>query len=298
MAKERSAFRNRVEASAFRLAVWLFSRLSLPGAERFGQRLGRLWMRVDAKRRRLARTNLARAFPELSEEEVRALSRRVFEHLGGLGAELVWSFHEPLEELVGRFEVSGAEFARAAVASGRGVLFLSPHLGNWEAGAIAFGALGLPATIVVRPLDNPEINRHFAAFRERSGHRLIPKADAAREVLRTLRKGGSIGILPDQHARTPDALVVPFFGRPASTTSAVARFADKTEALILPTSSFRTGPGGRYRITIEEPIDVRTLTKEERTPEALTARVNEVQERQIRKAPEQWMWVHNRWRLD
>ena len=297
MPKHRSRLRNRAEQIGFELALALLRRLSLPRAESLGRSAGGFFRAVASRRRVLAERNLSRAFPQKSPAEIEELSRRVFAHFGGVAAEMLWSLDETQQDLLSRVEIEGENRARAAMAAGRGLFFLTAHLGNWEAGALVTASLGLPLTVVVRPLDNPFLEKRLKDFRERSGNSVLPKADAAREILRTLRRGGAIGILTDQHAHPPDAVVSSFFGRPASTTSSLARLADRTEALILPTFGIRTAPG-RYRLIFGEPLDVRALTPEERTVPALTARVNAICEEMIRRHPEQWLWLHNRWRLD
>lgn len=298
MARERSRARNVVEAAAAGGLEGFFRALPFPVAEALGRGLARAVFPLTS-RRALVTRNLARAFPEKSPGEIAGLRAQVFAHVGGLAAELLHFQGESLESFRQRHTVvgNGIERLRAAASSGRGVLITTPHFGNWEMGALAFGPLGFPVTVVVRPLDNPILDAKLTAFRERFGNRVLPKASAAREILRVLKAGGFVGILPDQHAHPPDAVVAPFFGRPASTTSAIARLADKTEALIVPAWDIRVAPG-RYELHIEEPIDVRTLPREERSAEALMTRVNAVLESVIRRSPEQWLWLHNRWRLD
>ncbi|HEX2758628.1 MAG TPA: lysophospholipid acyltransferase family protein, partial [Thermoanaerobaculia bacterium] len=109
--------------------------------------------------------------------------------------------------------------------------------------------------------------------------------------------GGVVGILNDQRAHPPDAVTVPFFGRPAATSSALAKLADRTEALVIPTAAIRIAPA-RWRLTFEPALDVRTLPEAERGVEKLTARLNGILEQMIRRHPEQWLWLHNRWRVD
>ena len=297
MAKERSAFRNRAEELACRGALALLHRFPPERVEALGARAGLLFQRLSASRRRLAGTNLARAFPELTEADRQRLARDVFAHFGAIAADLLVTIGEEPQELLSRIEIAGAEQARAAVAEGRGVFFLTAHLGNWEVAAMATASLGIPITVIARPLDNPLLERHLRAFRERTGNTVLPKADAAREMLRVIRRGGAIGILIDQHARPPDAVAAPFFGRPAATSSFLARLVDRTEALVVPTVALRTG-ARRYRVEYSAPLDPRRLGREERTTEALTARLNAVTEEMVRRAPDQWLWLHNRWRLD
>lgn len=297
MAKKRSPFRDRVELLAFEGAVRVLGAMPAERAEAIGRGLGRLFRLVSASRRRITRTNLARAFPQMPAPEVRALSGEVFAHFGGMGADLVHMLGEEWAETAARVEIEGEESARAAVASGRGVFFLTAHLGNWELGALTAATLGLPMTVVARPLDNAALEERLRAFRERTGNRVRPKAVAAREILKTLKAAGTVGILADQHAHPPDAAPVPFFGRPASTTTAVARLADRSEALVLPARMLRVAPA-RYRLSFGPVLDVRTLPASEREPVRLTARLTAILEEMIRETPGQWLWMHNRWRLD
>ncbi|HKC24471.1 MAG TPA: lysophospholipid acyltransferase family protein [Thermoanaerobaculia bacterium] len=290
-----SRVRDTAEALLVSFAAAGLGRLSPRRAEAGGRRLGSLLGRTAAPRRGLVRRNLALAFPERTPAEIGALARDVYAHFGGLAAEILATLDEPLDELLARVEVENLETARAAFAGKRGLFFLTPHLGSWELAALATAALGMPATVIARPLDNSRLEKRLRAFRERAGNTVVPKAEAAREILRAIRSGGAVGILLDQHARGADAVNVPFFGRPAATSSALARFVDRTEALVVPATAIRIGPA-RYRLRFEEPIDVRTLSREERTPERLTALLSSRMESQIRRAPEQWLWLHNRWK--
>jgi KDO2-lipid IV(A) lauroyltransferase len=297
MPKKRTAFRNRLEALFAAAAGAVLARRTPEAAEKSGRALGRLYLRLDAKRRNLARENLALAFPDLPQAAIDALTVRVFEHFGGVAAELLHAAGREPGEVLPRLETAGAEIARAAFASGRGVFFMTAHLGNWEWAALGTGAIGIPIRVIARPLDNPRLDAVLTRLRTSTGNSVIDKRDAAREMLRTLRRGGAIGILTDQHARPPDAVAVPFFGRPASTSSALAKLVDRTEALIVPATAIRIAPA-RWRLTYEPPLDVRTLSGEERGVERLTGRLNGILETLIRRNPEQWLWLHNRWRLD
>jgi KDO2-lipid IV(A) lauroyltransferase len=292
----RSALRNRTEDLLVALLEAGLASLSPARAEAVGRGLGRALAGSVAPRRARVKDNLARAFPEKSPAEREVLERDVFVHFGGLAAEIVATLDESLEGLVSRVEYENEGAARAAFESRRGLFFLTPHLGNWELAALAAAGRGMPMTVIARPLDNPRLDRRLTAFRERGGNVVVPKTEAAREILRALRAGGAVGILLDQHARGADAVAAPFFGRPAATSSAVARFVDRTEALVVPAAAIRIGPA-RYRLRFEEPIDVRTIPKEDRTPERLTALLNATMEAQIRRAPEQWLWLHHRWKL-
>lgn len=294
---KRTALRNRLEALlAGGLGAFL-AKKSPESAEASGRAAGRLYLRLDGRRRRLARENISRAFPDLAPREVDALSVRVFEHFGGVAAELVHAARHEAADALSRVETEGAEIARAAFASGRGVVFLTAHLGNWEWAALGTGALGIPCGVIVRPLDNPLLDATLTRLRASTGNTVIVKREAAREMLRALRRGNTLGILTDQHARPPDAVTAPFFGRPAATSSALAKLVDRTEALVVPTAAIRVAPA-RWRLSWDPPLDVRALSEEERGVQKLTARLNGILESMIRRHPEQWLWLHNRWRLD
>jgi KDO2-lipid IV(A) lauroyltransferase len=295
MASTRGPFRNRVELAAYLFLRAFFRLLPLGFVDRLGRGAGLLYRLVDRRRRKLTSENLASAFPGTPAVEVDRLARAVFAHFGGLAVDLLRSEKEPIARLLARVEVVGLEHARAAAASGRGVFFATPHIGNWEWASLVTGACGIPVTVVARPLDNPLLDARLTAMREKTGCRVVSKRDAARTLMKTLRAGGVVGILADQRARPPDAVVVPFFERPASTTSSVARLVEKTGALILPGVCLRVAPA-RYRLVYSEPIDVESLPPGERGVGPLTARITALVESQVRAAPEQWLWLHDRWR--
>ncbi len=263
-----------------------------------GAASGSLYRRVDGRRRELARANIARAFPEMSPAEGDALSRAVFAHFGGLATELLHAAGRPVPEIVARVEFPDAGIAREALRSGRGVLFLTAHLGNWEYSAIAMAAAGVTASVVARPLDNPLLDAWLTGFRTSNGNAIIEKHDAARGMLKALRSGGVLGVLADQHVGPPDGIPAPFFGRPASTTSALARIVDRTEALVLPAAAdparaVALPPRRGVRPRRAEPAGRRA-----RGRAAHRAVQRDPRAGMIRRHPEQWLWLHNRWRLD
>lgn len=295
MASRRGPLRNRAELAGYIALRSLFRALPVGLADRLGRAMGLFYRVLDGRRRRLVSGNLALAFPEKSPAEVERLAREVFAHFGGLAADLLRSETEPVDSLLERVEVAGLEHARAAAESGRGVFFATPHLGNWEWASLVTGANGIPVTVVARPLDNPMLDARLTVMRQKTGCRVVSRRDAARTLLKTLRAGGVVGILADQRARVPDGLPVPFFGRPASTTTSIARLVEKTGALVLPVVCLRIAPG-RYRLVFAEPLDVLSIPAEERGVAALTARIAALVEEQVRAAPEQWLWLHDRWR--
>jgi KDO2-lipid IV(A) lauroyltransferase len=268
-----------------------FQIVSRRTALRIGGQLGLFFRILSRRRRNLAEENIRRAFPELLRGEVRDLSKKVFRHFGAIGADLLWAANREPSAITGVVDIEGFEHAQAAKAAGHGFFFMTAHLGNWEFGAIATAARGLPVTVITRPLDNPRLEVRFRQFREQTGNRVLSKREAARELLRTLKQNGVIGILPDQHAKPPDAVTVPFFGRRAATITAIVRLAERTGALLVPAAAYRM-EDDRYRLVFGAPVSMTGPG----TIEEKTARMNQILEALIRRAPEQWMWLHNRWR--
>ena len=253
-ARRRSSARNRAELAAFRAAAAALSALPRAASDAASRALGR-WVLAGASstpRRSSAETS-RRPSRRRRAAEIDALARGSAEALGVSLAEFLEVASLSGEEIRRRVEVEGEENLRAARALRRGVFLLSAHLGGWELGAIRAGMLGEPIAPVVRPLDNPLLERELSRRRTRFGNRLIAKRDAARDVLRALRRRETVAILIDQNVLPREAVFVPFFGRLAATTPALARFQISTGAPVVPVFTWPQG-GGRYRLEFESPI--------------------------------------------
>lgn len=260
-----------------------------------GRRMGDLAYLALPHRRRIALENLAQAFPEMTAEERRALCRRSWQHLGLVFVELCALLSRPLDDLLSRIIVEGREHLDRAMAAHGRVLALTGHLGNWEVLSVAHRVTPYPLAVVVRPLDAGWINPLAERLRLRTGIELIDKRKALRPILAALSRGGMVGILLDQNATRSEGVFVPFFGRLASTSRSVALLALRTGAPIVPIFARREGDG-RHRIIVRPPLDVPETGDRETAVAELTGRCTEVIEAAIREAPEQWLWVHNRWR--
>ncbi len=295
----RSAARNLAELAAFRAGAGLLSLMPRRAAAAFGGWLVRVYARIGASRRRILRANLRAAFPEKGEAELDALAGASADWLGRAFVEFLQVSRMSEADIRARVRVSGEEHLAAARARGRGVFLLSAHFGGWELGAIRAGLIAEPIAPVVRPLDNPHLERELARRRTRFGNRLIAKRDAARDVLRTLREGGTVAILVDQNVLPQEAVFVPFFGRLAATTPALALFQLKTDAAVVPAFVWPEG-AGRYRLALGPPILAGEFRSEgggrDEAVRRATARYMEVTEEVIRAKPEAWLWMHNRWR--
>ena len=299
VARGRSAARDRLELAAFRIGAGFLSLLPRRGAARLGAALVRAYARVAPSRRRILSENLRAAFPQAGASEIARLAAGSAGWLGTAFVEFLQVSEMSEEDIRSRVRVVGEENLVRARARGKGVFLLSAHFGGWELGAIRAGLIAGPIAPVVRPLDNPHLERELARRRTRFGNRLIAKRDAARDILRTLREGGTVAILVDQNVLPGEAVFVPFFGRLAATTPALALLQLKTDAAVVPAFVWPEG-GGRYRLELGTPIladEFRGagLDRDEAVRRA-TARYMEVTEACVRGKPEVWLWMHNRWR--
>lgn len=260
-----------------------------------GGLLGALAGRVDRRHAAVARGNLASALgAELGPEERERLLRACWRHFGRITLDAL-AFPRLRARDVGRVLVpEGEEHIREAFARGRGVLVFSAHFGHWEAGAILFGQLGYPFAVITRPLDNPILERLLARLRRGTGNAVIHKKRAVRETLKALASGAGVAILIDQDARD-EGVFVPFFGRPASTTPTLALLALRTDAVVLPVFA-RVEPDGRIAVHAEPPLAIAPTGDRESDIVRLTAACTAVVERWVRRHPEQWLWMHRRWK--
>jgi KDO2-lipid IV(A) lauroyltransferase len=282
------------------LLGFVVRRLGDDAAARIGRWIGRAAFRILRRRRRVALRNLEAAYPDapsgLSSDERRALARRTFEHFACVVVEILRFPLLDKESSVSRVEFAGLEHMRAALAEGKGAIFCAGHFGNWELAALVLGYAGFPMTMLTRPLDNPRLERLLARYRAASGNRLLHKHASLRHLMRDLRDGQAVTIVIDQHFGDANAVVVNFMGRPAATTPAVALLSLKTGAPVVMVFPVALG-GGRYRVLCE-PGPPAALTGDRAHDEAvLTETMTRRLEHYVRKHPEQWLWMHERWRV-
>jgi KDO2-lipid IV(A) lauroyltransferase len=260
-----------------------------------GRRLGRIWGALDARHRRIAEANLHAAFPEWSEEKVAATARGVYAHFGAVMLDLLWMAGRPASELLALADLEGVEHLQSARASGRGVVAPSAHLGNWEIQAVASVPHVGNVAMIARPLDNPALDARLVALRTSTGNTVIYKQKALAQVIRTIRDGGIVAILIDQNMQAGDGIFVRFFGRPASTTTVAAALALKTGCAIVPVRCLLQA-SGRYRMVYGPPVEWPRSGGRDEDIAALTQQLTTIVEGWIRETPEQWLWLHRRWK--
>lgn len=287
--------RFRLEAAAFALLLLLARLLPRRALLGLGTLAGALRGVMDRSRRRVALANLERAFgPSLGRREARRILRACWRHFGRITFDTLY-FPRLGPQAVGRIvHYRGLEHIRAAYARGRGVLLFSGHFGHWELVALMQGFLGLPLALVTRPLDNPYLERMLGELRSRSGNRVIHKRQAAGEMLQALRAGMGVALVIDQDARSR-GIFVPFFGRLASTTPALALLALRTGAPVVPTFSIPQ-PDGSYLVVYEPEVTVPRSGDRMADVATLTRECTAIVERWVRERPDLWLWMHRRWK--
>lgn len=272
-----------------RLQRWL-ARRPPEQAERFGERVGLAWFWLSRKHRSRALANLDLAFPEWSPQERRRVAREAFLHFGRSLADFLLAPRRSPEDLERSMSVSGRELLDEAYGRGRGVILVTGHLGNWERMSVWLAQHGYPMNVVFREARSDRLNRLVEEARTRSGVKAIPRGSAARPILEALRRGELVGILPDQNE---DEAFVRFFGHPAGTTLGPGVIAERTGAPVVPCVCFREGPQ-RFAMRFEEPL--RPCEGHAVKGEGMMQAIHDWLERTIRERPEQWLWMHDRWR--
>jgi KDO2-lipid IV(A) lauroyltransferase len=261
-----------------------------------GISLGQFIYLLHSKLRRVGMRNLALAFPEKTAGERRKIVRKVFTSLGRQFAE-VCLFPTYSSENVGRIVgYDGYENFDRASQRGKGVLFLTGHIGGWELSAFAHSLYGHPLHFVMRPLDNPYLDALVRRYRTMHGNTPILKDNPARELLRAMKAGATVGILIDTNMTPPEGVFVDFFGIPACTASGLARIALRTDAAVVPGFTVWDPVLRKYRLRFELPVTLIRTGNNEADIVANTALFTKVIEDVVRRYPDQWLWVHRRWK--
>jgi len=290
MSSRHSQFVTRLGSVVFSAAEWYVARkaTAAEAEESLGKISRLIYPTIIVRKQRLrALSNLAMAFPEWDNARRREVSANVFRHFAQITGDFLYSPRRTDEEVMGS-EVVGEGFAREATALDKGIILVTGHFGNWERLGqwvrCRFGHL----TVVARDANDADMQRRVASIRERAGVEAVSRGANPRILLRKLQNNEVLGILPDQNS---DESFVPFFGKPCGTVLGPAKLHIRTGAPILPVFCIRTGPA-QYRIEIKSPI----ISEPEEDATSVMTRVNAVLEAAIREHPEQWLWLHDRWK--
>jgi KDO2-lipid IV(A) lauroyltransferase len=269
----------------------------IPGstADSLAKKAAGLWFRIDKKHRCIAIENLTRAFGrEKSQDEIRTLAFQSFYNIMRIPFEIGWSARLTLPELYRHVEIRGAHHMQTALAEGKGVLALAAHVGNWELLPYVASVVGFSADLVYRPLDFSPLDTFFIRLRTRFGAELIPNSHAMRKILRQLKNGHVIAMLMDQNVDWYEGVFVDFFNHCACTNKGFALLALKTGAPVVP--SFMLRDRNRFIIEFCEPVKLVDTGDHTHDVEANTLRYNQAIEAIIQRYPDQWFWVHQRWK--
>ncbi|NWF86033.1 MAG: lysophospholipid acyltransferase family protein [Bryobacteraceae bacterium] len=287
MARQRSAFRNRVEYAFVRVL------LAVLGALPYGKAtaLARFCLRAfDSRFRPVAEANLAMALPATTASEREAIIEGCFRSLARLLALI------PRFPSIGKSNVhdwiryEGFEHFENAKRQGRGVLFATAHLGNWEFSAFAHALMAEPMTFVVRPLDNPLLDELATRYRTLSGNRVLSRTGYARAMLAVLKRNEALGILIDQNVTADRGVFIDFFGVKACVDSGFARLAAHSKAAVIPGYALWSESEQKFVLHFDPPVPI--------SGEALadTQAIHTALENAIRRHPGQWLWIHRRWK--
>jgi KDO2-lipid IV(A) lauroyltransferase len=276
-------------------SVAALRRLSFERASAFGERIGMLGYRPFGIRRAVVQRQVAAAFPGLDTPEVERIARASYANLGRTTIETALLPTYSREEILELVEqASGWEHVDAAFAQGRGVMFVSGHLGNWELGGSYVAARGVPLEAVARRMENPLFDRYLNETRDRIGMTVIHDAEAVRRVPRAMREQHGVAFLVDQGAVGLASTWVPFFGRYAKTPRGPAVFALRLRTPLVFACALRQ-PNGRFVMHFE-PIPVNPTGTLDADVDQIVAAYTSTLERWVRRAPEQYFWHHRRWK--
>lgn len=297
------SLRRLAEYVGFRLAGCILGILSVPQTVALANFVAWLMTRVvpsKISRYDVAAENIQQAFPELTPTEIDRRIHAMWIHFVRLVAEMIQLPRKiTLSNCREVFVFRQRNEAVKSVLSGRPVFFLGGHFGNWEVSTAAFGLFGYPMGVIAREMDNPYLHDWFVRARQYTGHKLYLKRGSWDDMVKLLQAGGSLGLLGDQDAGKR-GVFVDFFGRPASTFKSIALMAMEYKALLVVGYGIRLPDSpdarwARFEIGVEDVID--PLLIDSRDPvQEITRRYTTALEASIRRAPEQYFWVHRRWK--
>src|ERR1700735_1597376 len=270
--------------------------LPRPVARFVGASFAALSYAVPPPLRRAAMFNLGLAFPDWSDAKRKRVIRGMIQQIGWMAAEFS-QFPKYTRKNIQKIVVlDGFENFDAARRRGKGVLFLTGHMSAWELAPFAHALYGHPLHFLVRPIANRRVDELINHYRCLSGNQPIEKNKSARSILRILADGGTVGILSDHNTVLEESVFVDFFGIPASTTSGLARIALRTDAAVVPGFLSWDSARRKYRLRFEPAVELARTGDEELDVIENTARFTKTIEDYVRAYPDQWLWVHKRWK--
>ena len=288
--------RQRLEYAAAWPFIKILGILPRPLARAVGISLGWIIYLAHVRLREVGMRNLALAFPEKSVAERARILRGEFASLGRQLAEVCQFPRYTLENVEQVVVYDGLENYEQAYARGRGVLFLTAHFGGWELSAFVHSLHGQWMHVVMRQMDNAYLNRMICDYRTMHGNKVVDKDDFVRGLLSATKAGECVGILMDTNMTPPQGIFVDFFGIQACTASGLARIALRTDAAVVPSFTIWDEALGKYRLRFDPAVELIRTGDLEADIAANTQKFTSIIEGYVRKYPEQWLWVHRRWK--
>jgi KDO2-lipid IV(A) lauroyltransferase len=288
--------RERLEYAAVWALIKILGALPRSWARAAGAAIGAIAYPLLGRLRNVGRRNLELAFPEKTPAEREQILRRLYRNLGWLLAEFCQMPRYTRENTRGFLRYEGLEHYLAARERGKGVLIITGHLGAWELSSYYHSLMGYPMSMVIRRLDNARVDRLVNHIRCLHGNRVLHKDDFARGLLAAMRQGETVGILMDTNMTPPQGVFVPFFSRVACTASGLARVALKTGAAVLPGFLLWEESEQKYVLHFAPEIELTVSGDDERDIVENTARFTQAIESYVRRYPDQWLWLHRRWK--
>lgn len=281
-------------------AVWLIlktlSALPRRAARGLAASVASLLFALEPKLKKTADFNLRLAFPDWSGAQRKKAARKMVRNFGWMAAEFA-RIPRFTKENIGKVVVlEGHENFLKGQRHGKGVLYLTGHIGAWELSSFAHALYGYPLHYMARPLDNQRLDELVNRYRCASGNLPIFKNESARVMLKILKDSGTVGILADQNTMPAEGVFVDFFGKSACTTTGLARVALHTDAAVVPGYAYWDETMQRYRLRFEPPVELVRTGDTERDVLENTQRFTKIIEGIIREHPDQWVWVHQRWK--
>ncbi|HVR22341.1 MAG TPA: lysophospholipid acyltransferase family protein [Candidatus Polarisedimenticolia bacterium] len=288
--------RQRLEYAAAWPFIKILGVLPRPLARAMGIGLAWAVYSLHVRLRQVGMRNLAMAFPEKSEAERAQILRGEFASLGRQLAEVCHFPKYTLENVEQVVVYDGLENFQRAYARGKGVLFLTAHFGGWELSAFTHSLHGHWMHVVMRALDNEHLDRLIREYRTMHGNKTVDKDNFVRGLLSAMHTGEVVGMLMDTNMTPPQGIFVDFFGVPACTASGLARIALRTDAAVVPTFTIWDAALGKYRLRFDPAVELVRTGDLEADIHANTQKFTSIIEDYVRKYPEQWLWVHRRWK--
>jgi Kdo2-lipid IVA lauroyltransferase/acyltransferase len=288
--------RQRLEYAAAWPFIKILGILPRPLARAVGMGLSYIVYLLHSRLRRVGMRNLEIAFPEKTKAERERILRGEFASLGRQLAEVCRFPKYTLENIDEVVVFEGFENLEQARERGKGVLLFAGHFGGWELSSFVISMRGHWMHVVMRGMDNVYLGRLIEHYRTMHGNKAVDKDDFVRGLLSAMRSGEIVGMLIDTNMTPPQGIFVSFFGIPACTASGLARIALKTDAAVVPTFTIWDEQLGKYRLRFDPPLELVRTADLEADIKTNTQRVTSVIEDYVRKYPEQWLWVHRRWK--